>query len=924
MAKHHDSFSGRMDRLSVEQAARARGLPERLAVEVAAVVVRSALPDDRRAEVFEELVDHFQEGLAAGRSVEELLAAFGDGGRVAPLIREAKRSVTSVESGGSGPRDSFLGRMGRDVRYAVRRLIARPAFTAIAMLSLALGIGANAAMFTLVNDVILRRPPVEEPDRLLEVYYDHERSAFDPLSWPEMLDIERDAADVFEAVGGTRLTMAPRLDGDVPEQLMLELVSANFFQVLRVRPKLGRLLEPVDAPAPGTGDVVVLSHPYWQRAFGGDPQVLGQELSIGAARLRVIGVAPEDYPASFRGISIDAFVPMTMVEQVDRLNLGQLEDRSTHGTFVKARLRPGVTLEQARVSLARIATSLKEQRLGEWEGDDQFNLVPASEVILWPPLDKVLVPVAWMLMAVVGMVLVIACANLAAFLLARAIDRRKEVAVRLAMGASRGQLISQLLVETVLLSLAAGAVGLGLGRLALGLLMRADLPLPLPIHLDLALDWRVLAFATAVAVVAGVLFGLAPALQATRLDLATVIRDESTGGGRSKGRLRSVLVAGQVAVSVVLLVAAGLFVRSLGVLKGIDPGFGRLPAALVWIGLPSESSSTIVQATLDRIARRVVELPQVRSVGWIDNILLNTLGSSSTSAVVEGVEPPPGRDAWEIQRAAIDTGYLSVAGQTLIDGRNLTAADSDSGAPRVVLVNTAFAERFWPGTSAVGRRFRDAAGAEIEVVGVLNTAKARSLAEGPTPFVYEPLTPSRGPVVWMMAGVHDGADAALPAVLRAVREVEPDLFVIQSKTLARHIQVMSLPLELGATTLAGFAALALLMASIGLYGTVSYAVAQRSREVGIRLSLGADPRAVVRLLLWGGLRLVLAGAVVGVAIAAAGAGAVRGLLVGVAALDPLTFVTVPAVLLAVALLAAYLPARAAGRVDPTSALRGRD
>lgn len=837
-----------------------------------------------------------------------------------PVGGQQASAASEERSGGRG--DGLLAGLLRDARYAFRRLLARPGFTATALLSLALGVGANAAMFTLVNDVILRKPSLESPERLVDIYISARGGAFNTLSHPDLEDLTRETTDVFSGVAGTRFAFAPRNDGDVPEQVVIELVTANFFEVLGLRPGIGRLIEPADAPAPGTGPVVVLTDAYWRRAFGGDRNVVGRSIRLTGGSYTVIGVTPRDYPGSLRGVGTDLFAPVMMARQLEPATRDPFTDRNSQSTFAKARLRPGATHEQARLALVRLAADLKAGRVGSWRGDDRFTMIPYSDVIIWPPIDRVLVPVAWMLMVVVGLVLVIACANLAAFLLARAVDRRKEIAVRIALGATRGRLVSQLLVESVLLAVLGGALGVMAGRAALRLLLTADLPLPIPVSFDLALDWRVVGFAVAVSVAAGVLFGLAPALQATRFDVVSVIRDESGGGGRIRGRLRQVLVAGQVAVSVVLLVAAGLFVRSLDAARGVDPGFGQSPGALAWIDLPASRSRSEVALTIRQVEQRVSELPGVVAVGAVSNMHLNPLSSASATLLIDEVPPPPGRDGHDVDDVAADTGFIAAAGLRLESGRNFVATDT-AGAPPVALVNRAFVERFWPGREAVGRQLRrpGQGGQAIEVVGVVNTAKIRSLAEDPRPAVYFALDQSEVETVWLVARTSGDAEPIVASMLRVIREIDPDLFLLQSRSMKRHLEIMSLPIKLGALALAAFAGLALVMASIGLYGTVSYAVAQRTREVGIRLSLGADRGAVVRLLLWGGLRLVLIGAAAGLALSLALAQLLQGLLFGIRALDPATFAAVPVVLVTVAFLAAWVPARRAGRVNPVAALK---
>ena len=918
MTRDERSLVARLDRLGVERLARAEGLPPELAIRVAEVVTGSGLSDDRRDEVFHEIVGHFQDGLAAGQSTGALLSAFGDSAAAGRQIRRAKRVVTPESMGGAGPGDGAIRRLLRDARYAVRRLKAKPAFTAIAVLSLGLAIGANTAMFTLVNDVIFRRPTFERPEELVDVYSSAVGYDFNVLSEPDVDDIRREVR-AFSAVAGTKFTMVPYEINGTITRLAAEMVRSNYFQLLGLRAGHGRMIESADGSAPGQGAVVVLSDRFWHQAFGADPAVLGTSLRANGGGYTIIGVAPPGYQGRIRGMPTDLYFPVTMINQLDRSPTDQLSDRNTQGTFVKARLKAGASLQQAQVELERLAADLRARHLGQWEQGASFRLIPSADVIVYPPLDRILKPLAGMLIVVVALVLVVACANLAGFLLARAVDRRKEIAVRLALGATRSQLISQLLVETILLSMMGGALGVVFGRMALRAVLASELPFPVPISLDLALDARVLGFSILVSVVAGVVFGLAPALQATRLDLASVIRDETTGGGRSKWAIRNFLVGGQVAVSMVLMVVGGLFVRSLDHARRVDPGFGGKPAAVLWGSYPADRGVAASQTMMSRLVRRVAELPGIREVGIGSNIHLNTLGTQSLGVLVDGVDPPPGQKYHEVDRAEVDTGYIAATGLTLKRGRNFTLRDADS-VLRVAIVNEAFVDKFWPGRDGVGQRFRRQTGEEVEVVGVVNTAKIRSLDETPRPFAYVPMW-NAGGAFWIVARTDGDGDRAATTIQRALRDIDPDVYVIQSRSIRRHIAVMSLPLEMGATALMAFSLLALLLACVGLYGAVNYAVSQRSREVGIRLSLGADRGSVIGLLLWGGLRLVVIGAVVGLALAVAAGRLLQGMLFGVSALDPVTLAMVPLLLVAVAALAAYLPARRAGRVSPIAALK---
>ena len=913
-----ETMVGKLDRIGVERVARTLGLPDALASHVADIITSTGLREDRRSEVFRELVSHFLDGLEAGRSADELLEAAGEPRRAGRLIQDHKRLVTPESQGGSGVRDNIITRVWRDTRYAARRLLVRPGFTVTAILSLALGIGANAAMFTLVNDLILRKPSLEAPEQLVDVYMNQGGSTpYSTLSYPDLRDVELGTQDVFSGVAGMRLFMVPRSDGGRLEQATLEMVTSNYFEVLGLRAGLGRLIEPQDAPAPGTGAVVVLTNNYWRRAFASDPGIIGKTIHLSGAAYTIIGVAPADYQGSIRGISIDLFAPITMSRQLAPTEGDPTVDRDNYYMFGKARLKPGVTQEHARVALNRIATDMITRKTGAWTASSSFNIVPFTDVIIYPPIDRVLVPIAWMLMVVVGLVLVIACANLAAFLLARAVDRRKEIAVRLALGAGKGQLVTQFMVETVLLAVLGGAMGVMLARVVLRAILAADLPLPVPLTVDLGLDWRVLGFAALVSVVAGMLFGLVPAMQATRFELASVIRDESGGGGRTRGQLRQALVAGQVAVSVVLLVAAGLFVRSLDAARSTDPGFGAGNIGLAWVATTTPvDSSTPIRLLHDQIAA----LPGVEAIGIGDNIPMNLLSTSSVTLRIDGVEPPPGQEGFDIDKTSVDTGFFNAAGYRLLRGRNFTLTDADS-APMVAVVNQAFIDKFYPGRDGLGQRARLRDGRSIEIVGVVNTAKVRSLGEDPRPAMFLSYLQWHPSNAWIIAKTRGDPDRLVADMNRAIQDLEPDIFYFQSRTMKRHFEIMSLPIKLGALALAGFALLALIMASTGLYGTVSYAVSQRTREVGIRLSLGASRSEVVRLLLGSGLRLVAIGAASGLVLALLLARLLQSLLFGIKALDPLTFVAVPAVLLSVAFLAAWLPARRAGRVDPQVALR---
>ncbi|MDH3271762.1 MAG: ABC transporter permease [Gemmatimonadota bacterium] len=809
----------------------------------------------------------------------------------------------------------------RNVRYAIRRLAKSPSFTAIAVLSLGLGIGANTAMFSLVNAVIFRDKPFEEPDRLVDVYESSVGFSHGTLSYPDYLDLLEGSTDVFSDVGGGQLAALNADAGDAVELLLAEAVTGNYFGLLGIRPARGRMLGSEDHVDRGAHPVVVLSHAYWVERFAASPDAVGSELRLSGRPYTVVGVAPEDFTGSLRGLEPSVWVPIMMYDELQGLGGNTLEARGNQAFFARARLLPGSTIAQARAVVERVATRLRVEYPDQWAPEDAFVLEPTAEVIMNPMVDRYIVPAAALVMAVVGMVLLIACANLASFLLARAADRRKEIAVRLAMGASRPSLIGQLMTETVMLASIGGVAGIWLATYALRALMTADLPLPLPITLDLRLDGTVLGFSILISMIAGLLFGLVPALQSTNPDLATTLRDETAGGGRARGALlRDVLVAGQVAVSVVLLVGAGLFLRSLDASREIDPGFGHQATAILQLTVSADRYDD-AEATeyLERLTNEIADVPGVEAVGMIDNLHLNQLNTQFVRVAVGGIDPPPGRDFHLVDFGRIDEDFLDAAGISLVEGRGFEEADNFDGQP-VVLVSEEFSRTFFPRGGAVGGTIR-VNGNEKRVVGVTADHKVRQLGEAPRPYVYESLNQSFSNLVHVVARTTGDDDRLALDMLAAARRLDPSIMVIETKTMERHLATMLVGRELGALVIGGFAALALLLASIGVYGVVSHAVSKRSREVGIRLSLGADNGQVVRMLTAGGLKLALAGALVGITLAAGAANLLSRLLFGVPALDPLTFVGVPLILTLVAFLASWVPARRVIRIDPVRALR---
>ena len=816
----------------------------------------------------------------------------------------------------------MIDHLRRDLRDAVRSLARRPAFSGVALMSLAIGIGANTAIFTLVNAIVLRKTPIEAPERVVNVYLHQAAFPYSTLSYPELKDLRDGAGEAFTQIGSSQIIPA-QVDGeDGVGTLLAEVVSGNYFQLLGVKAALGRMLLPEDDIDRGGHAVIVLGFRYWRQAFGGSGDAVGRELRIGGRSYRVVGVAPADFLGSITGLTPAFFAPAAMVEEL--IGDSMLDERGNHSLFVKARLRDGVLLPQAESAVGRVAAALTRDAIQGWNPTARFALVPLSDVLLYPPLDRYIRGSAWLLSVVVGLVLLLACTNLASFLLARALDRHRDIAVRLALGASRGALVRGLLVETTLLSVVAGAVGLALSVWMLRLLVRADLPLPIPIALDLTPDWTVLAFTLGVSTTAGALLGIVPAWQSTRPDLVGALKSDTRGGGRpGHRRWRNALVIAQVTVSLVLLVGAGLFLRSFQRVLAVDPGFGREPAAILSFIVPAtrfkaEEARVYTRRMIDRFR----QVPGVEALGLTDILPLNTLSAQSINFTVDGHDPPADQRAFSADRADVDSGYFEAIGIPILRGRRFAEADRQ-GSQAVAIVSDAMARRFWPAGDALGRLIRtpDPDDDDLVVVGVAADAKIRSIGEPPRDMVYRSYLQHDARGLTVVARTSRDEEETALALMAAGRSLDPDLWVWETKTIARHLAVTRLPAELSAFILAAFAGLALMLASIGLYGVVSYAVAQRTREMGIRVALGAEPASVVRLVAFDGLRLVLIGAVLGMAAALGVMQLLSGLMFGGRAFDAVTLVVVLLVLGASASLAAYLPARRVRHIDPMLALR---
>ncbi|HBY61424.1 MAG TPA: hypothetical protein DEH78_16505 [Solibacterales bacterium] len=819
----------------------------------------------------------------------------------------------------AGP--AYVQDMRQDVLHAFRQFRRNPGFVLIAMLSLGLGIGANSAIFSVADALLLRPLPVADPGRLMNVSAATPSNPYESHSFPQYRDL-REAARSFDGLLAYQFrSYGVASDArSVPQIRFGFAVSGNFFEVLGVKPLLGRTFRPGEGETPGKDPVAVLSHSFWQDHLGGDAGVVGRSIRINGLEMTVIGVTPPGFRGLDSFFTPALFVPVSMIQAIEGGSKNLLEERKEAWLQVKGRLRPGVTQKEAQSELETIAANLS-RAYPETNSDRTLAVVTELESrVRQSPPDAVLVVALSVLAA---LVLLIACANVANLQLARARARTREIAVRLAIGVGRARLVRQLFTESLLLSLLGAAVGLGFGWLGIRFLQTFEIPTDLPIGLLFQLDERVLLVSLGAAVLSALVCGLAPAMQASRTELVSALKDGDGAQRRSRMVGRHVLVAGQVALSLVLLVAAGMLLDGFRKSLVLDPGF-QIDHRLV-----ADFDPSVVRYTPEKsrefyrnLVDRVRELPGVRRA---------TLGRAiplSPNAHVEQVIPegyafPKDRTFETVFANVVDGQYFDTLGIAMAAGRGIGEQDRKDGNP-VAVVNQAFADRYWPGQNAVGRRLRlgGATGPWFEVVGVAKTGRYLYLAEPATPFLYTAY--DQRPRMSMSLVVESAGDpAALGAPVREiVRTLDANLPVFNLRTLAgfyekRAIASNRIVLQL----VSALGLIGLTLALLGLYGLMTYSVSRRTKEIGTRMAIGATSGNVLRMVLRQGLLLAGVGMAFGGVLSYFTAKAVAIGLAGLGSPSALTFVAVPVALLAVSLLACYVPARRASRVDPLRALR---
>lgn len=798
----------------------------------------------------------------------------------------------------------------QDLRYGVRTILKTPSFTLIVVLTLALGIGANTAILGVVNALLWRPLPVREPDNLAWVFT---RLATDPYgsnSYGDYLEFSEHARTFSGLIAHAPIPLALSGDGD-PERIWSVATTGNYFDVLGVTLALGRAFLPEEVQKYSAQPVVVLSHHLWQKRFASDPSVLGRGIVLNNQPFTVIGVTPPSFIGTFVGFSPDVWIPLPSVEQVMR---GQ--ERMMRGSWgITGRLSAGVTAAQARAELEAMAQRLNKER-GEQEQRIGMTVVPMREGN--PETRGAFRLIARVLLGMVVLVLLIASANLTNLLLARATTRRKEMAIRGALGAKRGRLIRQGLTESLLLSLLGGLVGIVVAGWTTQVLRAFKPPLPVPIDFDLSLDWRVLGLASAIVLVVGVLSGLAPALRATSANVYSALKDERGAGDKREGRwtLRNLLVVTQIGASVVLLLTAGLFLRSWLHTQNADPGFETQRISYFSLNpqlqqyTPAQS-----QAFYRQLLAQVKALPGVASASLTQRLPLG-LGEPHVR-----LKPDGQTTLVQAGRFIVTPGFLSTLQIPLLQGRDLNEADQPGSTP-VVLINQALAERAWPGQSALGRQIRlGNDGQFFEVVGVVGNTQYRPQNEAPPPAFYLPLAQQFLADLALVVRTEDQPAALLAPVRQTIQALDRNLPLIASGTMQEHLRSTFWPLQLASMIFGLLSALALLLAALGIYGVISYAVSQRTREIGLRMALGAQRTQILSLIVGQGMRLTVVGIVAGLAISLLVARLMARFYFGVSAADPVTIGAITLILTGVAMLACLVPARRALKVDPLVALR---
>jgi putative ABC transport system permease protein len=832
-----------------------------------------------------------------------------------------------------------------DLRYGAKMLWKSKGITVVAVISLAVGIGANSAIFSLINSIFLRPRAISRPDEVVELYVGEGEQPYQSTSYPSYLEL-RDRNGVLSGLAAYSMQQFRLGNAGEVEPIWGEAVSGNYFDVLGVAAQKGRTFAADEDLVPRQKPVAVISNSLWQRRFNSDPEIIGKIITLNDLPLTIIGVAPPQYTGMLRGVSFDVWVPMMMMPALD-LTGDRILTRDTSGLVLIGRLKPETTLAQARARFDLLARDMQAAHPEEWmeknESSGQtrakaISVLPESETRIHPTAHSAAYAVFGLVFVIVNLVLLIACINLASMLLARAVTRRREIAVRLAIGASRFRIVRQLLTESVLLSMIAGAAGILLAIWLLNLLVTfmPALPEGIRVALDLHLDWHVVLYTISFSTITGIFFGLAPALFSSKADVSTVLKDDSSAasGLYRKSRGRQALVVAQVAFSLLLLVGAGLVLRSLEKIRPTRVGFGSDNLLVAPVALNPEQYDRVKAHEFYRqMSERVGALPGVQAVTLVDQIQGGFLGRARSTTEVEGYDARPGEDL-QIDVFTAGPHYFSNMKVPVVQGREFDERDRD-GAPCVTVINEAFVQKYFGGRNALGKHVTKFGVTDegklrkepCEVVGVIHDDAWQSFQKEPRPFFTLALLQTGQKHTMMMVSTTGDPRSLLAPVRNTIRELDPRIPLTDVQTLSEYFAVGLYPFRILAVLMGACGVMALLLASLGIYGIISYSVAQRTRELGIRIALGALRKDILKMVVWQGMVLVVTGLALGLLLSIALTRVLTSSLLElelpfpVSATDPVTFASVTILLALVALVACFIPARRATEIDPIEALR---
>ncbi len=814
----------------------------------------------------------------------------------------------------------------QDLKHGWRVLERSPGFTAAAVIVLALGIGANVAIFSGLNGLFLRPLPVEQPNQLVELAFGQKGVAGEfEFSYPDFRDIQSQERQFLEMFA-YRVGLDGLSDGRRTDRVVTSFVTGNYFSILGLKPALGRLIVPAEGNATGDDPVLVLGYSYWKSRFAGDSAVIGRQVRVNGRAFTIVGVAPKRFRGLLSVLNMQAYMPLNMTK-IDYSSDNWINQRGTNDLYVLGRLKSGASLQQARTSLKVIAARLSRE-YPRTDAGAIPRMFPIREARLSPQpqpghYDRELIAIS-LFLGLAALLLLLACFNVANLLLVRATAREHEMAVRAALGASRGRLARQVLTESLLLSLLGGGAGILVGAWASALLSSVNFNIGISYRFDFGLDWRVFAYTFAAVVVAGTVVGVVPALRGARALPGDAQHGESRTFAAGRHRLRNVLVVAQIAASMILLIAAGLFARSLGAVQNVHLGFNphhvlNLSMDTLEAGYSNEQGKEFYKELL----ARVQALPGVQSASLADCVPLGVI-EEDDPIYVEGQLPPPGQPATRFFDNQVSPGYFETLRIPILRGRAFTGADKHS-TRLVAIVNQTMARRLWPNQNPIGRRFKlqSQSNPWTTVVGVAKDSKYRSIVGGPIPYFYLPLSQDFGDLETLQVRTVQPPQAM-------AREIEQQIHSLAQNLPVFHVETMEqsmdgpfglLDFRLGAALAGVIGVVGLILAVVGVYGVVSYAANRRTHEIGIRMALGAEPLDIWKLVFAQGLAMVTAGVMAGLLGAFAAARMLAGFIFGVSAYDPVTFIAVAVLMALVAFAACFAPARRATKVDPMVALR---